>query len=518
MCGVVGIVSQTAVNQLLYDALLALQHRGQDSAGMVTWDGRLQLRKGNGLVREVFEERHMLRLRGNVGIGHVRYPTAGTTSAAEAQPMYVNAPYGISLAHNGNLTNARDLAACVFGAGLRHVNTNSDSEVLLNVFAHELQNIGAPDPGPEHIFAAVEGVQRRCRGAYAAVAMINGRGIVAFRDQHGIRPLCFGVRRTPAGQEVMVASESNALDILGFELVRDVAPGEALYVTPDGKYATRRCAPQAEHTPCIFEHVYLAREDSVMDNISVYRARLRMGEKLADRILKRYAKRPRPRTGRHAARGHDIDVVIPIPESSRASAIPLAHALNVRFREGFVKNRYIGRTFIMAGQNQRAKSVQQKLNAIGVEFQGKNVLLVEDSIVRGTTTGQIVQLARRSGANKVFMAVAAPPVRHPNVYGIDMPVANEFIAYNRTERQIAKEIGVDWLIYQTLDDLVAAAMEGNETLKRFECSVFNGEYVTGDIDEPYLTRLAEARNDQMKQRQETEHFDEPATIELHNHA
>ena len=518
MCGVVGIVSQTQINQTLYDALLALQHRGQDSAGMVTWDGRLQLRKGNGLVREVFEERHMLRLRGNIGIGHVRYPTAGTASAAEAQPMYVNAPYGISLAHNGNLTNAEQLAADLFRAGLRHVNTSSDSEILLNVFADELQNIGAPNPAPEHIFAAVEGVQHRCRGAYAAVAMINGRGIVAFRDQHGIRPLCFGVRQTPAGQEVMVASESNALDILGFELVRDIAPGEALYATANGKYATQRCAPPAAHTPCIFEHVYLAREDSVMDNISVYRARLRMGEKLAKRILERYAKRRRPCTGRHAARDHDIDVVIPIPESSRAAAIPLAHALNVRFREGFVKNRYIGRTFIMPGQNQRAKSVQQKLNAIGVEFQGKNVLLVEDSIVRGTTTGRIVQQARKAGANKVFMAVAAPPVRYPNVYGIDMPAAKEFIAHNRTERQIANAIGVDWLVYQTLDDLTAAAMEGNETLQHFECSVFNGEYITGDINEQYLKRLSDARSDKMKQRHEAEHLDEPAAIELHNHA
>ena len=518
MCGVVGIVSQSAVNQQLYDALLALQHRGQDSAGMVTWDGRLQLRKGNGLVREVFEERHMLRLRGNVGIGHVRYPTAGTSSAAEAQPMYVNAPYGISLAHNGNLTNADELAAGVFRAGLRHVNTDSDSEILLNVFAHELQKIGAPDPRPEHIFAAVEGVQRRCRGAYAAVAMINGRGLVAFRDRHGIRPLCFGVRPGPAGQEVMVASESNALDILGFELERDIAPGEAFYATTDGTWATQRCAPPGQHAPCIFEHVYLAREDSVMDNISVYRARLRMGEKLAERILKRYAKQRRPRSRRHAARGHDIDVVIPIPESSRASAIPLAHALNVKFREGFVKNRYVGRTFIMPGQDQRAKSVQQKLNAIAVEFQGKNVLLVEDSIVRGTTTGQTVQQARRAGANKVFMAVASPPVRYPNVYGIDMPAASEFLAHNRTERQVAKAIGVDWLIYQTLDDLVAAAGEGNTTLERFECSVFDGDYVTGDISEQYLVRLSAVRSDKMKRRRETEPFDEPAVIELHNHA
>ena len=520
MCGVVGIVSQTAVNQQLYDALLALQHRGQDSAGMVTWNGRLQLRKGNGLVREVFEQRHMLRLRGNVGIGHVRYPTAGTGSAAEAQPMYVNAPYGISLAHNGNLTNAKDLAAGVFRAGLRHVNTGSDSEILLNVFAHELQKIGAPDPGPDDIFRAVRGVQERCKGAYAAVAMINGHGMVAFRDRHGIRPLCFGVRQSSAGrQEVMVASESNALDILGFELQRDVAPGEALYVTADGDYTTRRCVQPAGHTPCIFEYVYLAREDSLMDDISVYQARLRMGEKLAQRILKRYGRRSRQLTGRHAARGHDIDVVIPIPESSRAAAIPLAHALKVPFREGFVKNRYIGRTFIMPGQNQRAKSVQQKLNAIGVEFQGKNVLLVEDSIVRGTTTGQIVQQARKAGANKVFMAVASPPVRHPNVYGIDMPAANEFIAYNnRTEKAIAKAIAVDWLIYQALEDLVKAAAEGNEALERFECSVFDGQYVTGDISEEYLASLSQARSDEMKRRREIEHFDERAVIELHDHA
>ncbi len=538
MCGVVGIVSQGPVNQQIYDALLALQHRGQDSAGMVTWEsllrhgtttpaddeltvqapGRLHLRKGNGLVRDVFAERHMRRLRGKMGIGHVRYPTAGTSSAAEAQPMYVNAPYGISLAHNGNLTNARELEAGVFRAGLRHVNTDSDSEILLNVFAHELQKIGAPHPEAKHIFAAVEGVHRRCRGAYAAVAMINGLGVVAFRDPHGIRPLAFGSKRTANGQEVMVASESNAIDILGFDFERDLAPGEAIFIDADGRAVTRRCARPAEHAPCIFEYVYLAREDSVLDNVSVYRARLRMGEKLASHVLKRYAKRRVRLDSRHAKQGHDIDVVIPIPESSRACAIPLAHALGVRFREGFVKNRYIGRTFIMPGQTQRAKSVQQKLNAMPVEFQGKNVLLVEDSIVRGTTTGQIVHQARKAGANKVFMAVAAPPVRYPNVYGIDMPASHEFIAYNRTQEQIAKQIGVDWLVYQTLPDLVAATSGGNKKLTRFECSVFDGEYITGDIDETYLTRLSEVRSDRAKQSLTMEQADEPPVIELHNHA
>ena len=525
MCGVVGIVSRSPVNQAIYDALLALQHRGQDSAGIVTWEdgptataGRLQLRKGNGLVREVFEERHMRRLRGNMGIGHVRYPTAGTASAAEAQPMYVNAPYGISLAHNGNLTNAAELEAGVFRAGLRHVNTSSDSEILLNVFAHELHDIGASSPAAEDVFNAVAGVHRRCRGAYAAVAMINGRGILAFRDPHGIRPLAIGRRETPAGPEFMVASESSAIDILGFRFERDVAPGEAVYISADGHRESRRCAPAAIHTPCIFEHVYLAREDSVMDNVSVYRARLRMGEKLATRILASYKRRRRKLTGRHAKLGHDIDVVIPIPESSRAAAIPLAHALGVKFREGFVKNRYIGRTFIMPGQGQRTRSVQQKLNAISLEFQAKNVLLVEDSIVRGTTTGQIVRQARRAGANKVFMAVAAPPVRFPNVYGIDMPAANEFLAHKRSEQQIARQIGVDWLIYQTLDDLVAAAAGGDKTLTQFECSVFDGRYVTGDIDEGYLARLSQARNDQTKRSADAETVSEPAVIELHNHA
>ena len=522
MCGVVGIVSQGPVFHQIYDALLALQHRGQDSAGMVTWesmggrfrrpgsqaDGRLQLRKGNGLVREIFEERHMQRLRGNMGVGHVRYPTAGSSSAAEAQPMYVNAPYGISLAHNGNLTNARELEADVFRSDLRHVNTDSDSEILLNVFAHELHAVGALKPDAEHVFKALRGVYERCRGGYAAVAMINGRGIVAFRDAHGIRPLAFGVRTGPDGsQEVMVASESSAIDILGFDFVRDVGPGEAIFIDPTGQYETRRCAPRQEHTPCIFEHVYLAREDSILDDISVYKARLRMGEKLVGPILDRYPQRK-----------HDIDVVIPIPESSRASAIPLAYALGVKYREGFVKNRYIGRTFIMPGQNQRAKSVQQKLNAIDLEFRGKNVLLVEDSIVRGTTTEQIVRQARRAGARKVFLAVAAPPVRFPNVYGIDMPAAREFIAYNRSEEEVAAAIGVDWLVYQSIENLVAAATEGNPKLKRFECSVFDGKYITGDIDDEYLAMLSAVRNDRSKQRREIEEAADSAVIELYNHA
>ncbi|MCY3841228.1 MAG: amidophosphoribosyltransferase [Gammaproteobacteria bacterium] len=513
MCGVVGIVGASPVNQQIYDALLALQHRGQDSAGMVTWDDadRLNLRKGNGLVRDVFEERHMHRLRGNMGVGHVRYPTAGTSSAAEAQPMYVNAPYGISLAHNGNLTNAKRLEMDVFRAGLRHVNTTSDSEILLNVFAHELHKIGVFEPGPEQVFEAIAGVHRRCRGAYVAVAMINGRGIAAFRDRHGIRPLAFGVRQVEDGsgghrQEVVVASESSAINILGFDFVRDIQPGEAIFIDLGGNYVTQSCAPPAVHTPCIFEHVYLAREDSIMDEVSVYKARLRMGEKLAQRILSRFGKE------------HDIDVVIPIPESSRTCAIPLAYALGVKFREGFVKNRYIGRTFIMPGQSQRAKSVQQKLNAIELEFQGKNVLLVEDSIVRGTTTGEIVRQARRAGARKVFMAVAAPPVRYPNVYGIDMPAAHEFLAYGRTEEQIAEAIGVDWLVYQFIEDLVAAAAEGNSKLKRFECSVFDGEYVTGDIDGDYLAQLSQTRSDTVKRRRDAEIVGDATVIELHNHA
>ncbi len=508
MCGVVGMVSGSAVNQQLYDALTVLQHRGQDAAGIVTCDsGNLYLRKGNGLVSDVFQQQHMQRLVGNMGIGHVRYPTAGSSNSAEAQPMYVNSPYGITLAHNGNLTNSEQLKRDVYREDLRHVNTGSDSEVLLNVFAHELQRVAGHRPEPEHIFEAVAGVHQRCRGAYAVVAMVIGGGIVGFRDKFGIRPLVFGKRETESGADYMIASESVALDILGFQLIRDVAPGEAVYVSAQGELATRVCAESAVHTPCIFEQVYLARPDSIIDQVSVYKSRLRMGEKLADRIVSMYSRDE-----------HDIDVVIPIPDTGRTAALPLAHRLDVKYREGFVKNRYIGRTFIMPGQQQRRKSVRQKLNPIELEFKGKNVLLVDDSIVRGTTISQIIALARAAGARKVYMASAAPAVRFPNVYGIDMPSAGEFVAYNRTDEEVARVIGADWLIYQNTDDLVACAVEGNPRITRYECSIFDGDYVTGDIDDAYLERLSFNRNDLMKQRREADYSGDHSFIELHNHA
>lgn len=508
MCGVVGMVSGSAVNQQLYDALTVLQHRGQDAAGIVTCDsGNLYLRKGNGLVSDVFQQQHMQRLVGNMGIGHVRYPTAGSSNSAEAQPMYVNSPYGITLAHNGNLTNSEQLKRDVYREDLRHVNTGSDSEVLLNVFAHELQRVAGHRPEPDHIFEAVAGVHQRCRGAYAVVAMVIGGGIVGFRDKFGIRPLVFGKRETESGTDYMIASESVALDILGFQLVRDVAPGEAVYISAQGELSTRVCAESTVHTPCIFEQVYLARPDSIIDQVSVYKSRLRMGEKLADRIVSLYS--------RHE---HDIDVVIPIPDTGRTAALPLAHRLDVKYREGFVKNRYIGRTFIMPGQQQRRKSVRQKLNPIELEFKGKNVLLVDDSIVRGTTISQIIALARAAGARKVYMASAAPAVRFPNVYGIDMPSAGEFVAYNRTDEEVARVIGADWLIYQNTDDLVACAVEGNPRITRYECSIFDGDYVTGDIDDAYLERLSFNRNDLMKQRREADYSGDHSFIELHNHA
>ena len=508
MCGIVGIVSQQNVNQQIYDALTGLQHRGQDAAGMVTSDGqRLHLRKGNGLVRDVFQQHHMQRLLGNVGIGHVRYPTAGSSSSAEAQPMYVNSPYGIMLAHNGNLTNSKALQADVFREDLRHVNTNSDSEVLLNVFAHELQIQHALRPEASHVFEAVSGVHRRCRGAYAAVALIVGCGVVAFRDRFGIRPLVFGRRESERGYDYMVASESVALDTLGFELLRDVAPGEAVFISNEGEVHTRICAEKTELSPCIFEYVYLARPDSIVDRISVYKSRLRMGEHLAEQILERFPNGD-----------HDIDVVIPIPDTGRTAALPLAHQLNVKYREGFIKNRYIGRTFIMPGQKQRQQSVRQKLNAIDLEFKGKNVLLVDDSIVRGTTIQQIIQLAREAGARKVYIASAAPAIRFPNVYGIDMPTPNEFVAYNRTEEEVGRLIGADMLVYQRIDDLITSAREGNPRIRRFDCSVFDGEYVTGDIDDDYLERLSLERSDFMKQRRDTELNPDQTVIELHNHA
>jgi amidophosphoribosyltransferase len=491
MCGLVGVVAKSEVAVTLYDTLTVLQHRGQDAAGIATsHQGKLNLRKDNGLVKDVFRTRHMRRLTGNMGIGHVRYPTAGSSSPALAQPFYVNSPYGLSLAHNGNLTNSAELAKELYSEDLRHINTDSDSEVLLNIFAHELVQVGREVPTPDDVFKAVEGVHRRCRGGYVALVMITGYGIVGFRDPHGIRPLVYGKRINKQGNaEYMLASESVALDSQGFTVVRDVAPGEAVYIDADGGLHTRVCAEAKQVTPCIFEHVYFARPDSMMDSISVYKARLRMGERLADKV-----KRLRP--------DHDIDVVIPIPDTSRTSALELANCLGVKYREGFVKNRYIGRTFIMPGQSERRKSVRQKLNAIELEFRGKNVLLVDDSIVRGTTCKQIIQMARDVGAKNVYFASASPPVRYPNVYGIDMPSATELIAHGRTEQEVQDLIGADWLIFQDLDDLVAAAREGNPEISRFDCAVFDGHYITGDVDEAYLKALEEARNDAAKQQRE----------------
>ena len=483
MCGIVGIVGHGPVNQRLYDALTVLQHRGQDAAGIVTSaDGRLYLRKDNGLVRDVFQQSDMQQLAGNMGIGHCRYPTAGTMNCNEAQPFYVNSPYGITLAHNGNLTNADQLAQELFRADLRHINTSSDSEVLLNVFAHELQVRGKLRPTEEDVFAAVEGVHRRCQGAYAVVAMITGYGVVAFRDPLGVRPLVFGQRETDMGSEYMLASESVALDVLGFRLVGDVAAGEAVYVDAQGFVHRRSCAAGAVLTPCIFEHVYLARPDSIMDDVSIYKTRLRQGEHLAEKIR---------RTIPH----HDVDVVVPIPDTARTAAMAMAHELNLKYREALVKNRYIGRTFIMPEQQQRKDSVRRKLNPIPLEFKGKNVLLVDDSIVRGTTSKQIVQMAREAGANRVYYCSAAAEVRYPNVYGIDMPAAHELIAHERSADEVCRLIGADWLVYQDLADLIACSREGNPAIERFETSIFDGQYLAGHVDAGYLGRLERVRSD-----------------------
>lgn len=486
MCGVVGIYSHSPVNQNLYDALTVLQHRGQDAAGIVTEDaGQLFLRKANGLVKDVFHTRHMHQLYGNIGVGHVRYPTAGGSSSAEAQPLYVNSPFGIVLAHNGNLTNREQLKVELYETDRRHINTSSDSEILLNVFAHELQETKTKKLTPDDVFNAIEKVYQRCRGGFAAVAMISGQGMVFFRDHHGIRPLVFGKREYNGKFAYMAASESVAIDILNYELVRDVAPGEAIFIDAEGNMHHKICAPGYEAAPCIFEHVYLARPDSFMDDILVYRARLRMGEKLADKIIRTWS-------------DHDIDVVIPIPDTSTTSAVELASKLNVKLRHGFIKNRYIGRTFIMPGQQMRKKSVRQKLNAIDLEFKDKNVLLMDDSIVRGTTSKQIVDMAREAGAKKVYFASAAPAIRYPNVYGIDMPSAKELIAHGKTDEEVGQLIGADKLIYQDLQDLIDSCQEGNPKITRFDTSVFDKSYVTGDIDEAYLERLEENRNDLAK--------------------
>jgi amidophosphoribosyltransferase len=489
MCGIIAIVGQSPVNQALYDGLTILQHRGQDAAGIVTSaNNRLYLRKANGLVKDVFHMRHMQKLEGNSGLGHCRYPTAGSSSVSEAQPFYVNSPFGIALAHNGNLVNAVELREDLYREDRRHLNTNSDSEILLNVFAHELlRHIpeGVSKLPPEAVFKAIEGVYERCSGGFAVVALIVGFGIVAFRDSYGIRPLIRGIRHTETGAEHIVASESVALDGLGFDVVDDVHPGQAVLVEFDGKVHKRQCAKQSAYAPCIFEHVYFARPDSMIDGISVYKTRLRMGDALAKKIKENLPDDP-------------IDVVIPIPDTSRTSALQLSYHLGAPYREGFMKNRYIGRTFIMPGQEERKKSVRQKLNSIDLEFRDKNVLLVDDSIVRGTTSSQIVAMARESGARKVYFASAAPPVRYPNVYGIDMPTASELVANGRNVEEVCKLIGADHLWYQDLDDLVQCASAGNPDIKGFDTSCFDKKYITGDVSEHYLETLEIERNDGAK--------------------
>ncbi|MBE7216736.1 amidophosphoribosyltransferase [Shewanella benthica] len=500
MCGIVGIVGRSSVNQPIYDALTVLQHRGQDAAGIVTVDGSaFRLRKANGLVKDVFEVKHMQRLQGNIGIGHVRYPTAGSSSASEAQPFYVNSPFGISLAHNGNLTNTVELHKRLLKQR-RHVNTTSDSEVLLNLLADELQQCTNENLSADEVFDAVANVHSLIRGAYAVVALIIGQGMVAFRDPFGIRPLVLGKQETENGVEYMIASESVALDAVGFKLMRDIAPGEAVYITPDGELYTRQCAKDPVYAPCLFEFVYFARPDSTIDKVSVYGSRVNMGAKLGEKIKREWE-------------DHDIDVIIPIPETSCDTALEIARHLDLPYRQGFVKNRYIGRTFIMPGQQERKKSVRRKLNAIGVEFKGKNVLLVDDSVVRGTTSEQIIQMAREAGANKVYFASAAPEIRFPNVYGIDMPTASELIAHGRDVEEISKMIGADGMIFQDLEDLVDAVRMENPEIKRFETSVFDGNYITKDVDQAYLDHITQLRNDDSKANRSK---DIGTNLELHN--
>ena len=487
MCGVVGLVSKSEVSPSLYEALTVIQHRGQDAAGISTLeDGRLHTRKQIGLVRDVFREKHIEELKGQIGIGHVRYPTAGGASREYSQPLYVNSPYGISISHNGNLVNTEELAKELNKDNYRHLNTSSDSEVILNVFAHELQKAGSFNPSPEEIFTAVEKTHLRLKGAYSVLLMISGVGLVAIRDPKGIRPLILGKKDNDLiGADYMIASESPALSALEFEIEGDLKPGEAVLITPQGKLYRKVCHNKPSKNPCIFEYVYLARPDAVIDGISVMRSRLRMGQKLGKKILETYP-------------DHDIDAVIPIPESSTSSAIEVAKTLNVNYREGFVKNRYIGRTFIMPKQELRKKSVRRKLNPIPFEFKDKNVLLVDDSIVRGTTSREIVEMARSVGAKKVYFASAAPPIRFQNVYGIDMAATAELIAHQRSEEQIAEFIGADWLIYQDLEDLIDSAQAGNPEIKKFETSVFDGNYICGSVTKDYLTNLESDRKDSNK--------------------
>ena len=486
MCGIVGISAENNVVGDLYDSLLMLQHRGQDSAGMVVCDseGKLNSRKSMGYVRDTFLQRHMDKLVGNYGIGHVRYPTAGGDGKEFAQPMYVNSPYGISLAHNGNLTNSESLANELFHAEMRQLNTDSDSEVLLNIFAHELGKQREIYPEAKHIFKAVAKTHRRCDGAYAVIALITGFGLLAFRDVNGIRPLVIGIRKGKNRDEYMISSENAAFASLGFETLRDVDPGEAVFIDNNGRLHTQQCAEVYQERPCIFEYVYFARPDSTIDQISVYKSRMRMGKRLANKIT-----RINP--------DHDIDVVIPIPDSSTTAALQLADELKIPYREGFVKNRYIGRTFIMPHQEERKKSVRRKLNILDLEFKDKNVLLVDDSIVRGTTSRKIIEMAKEAGANKVYFASAAPPVKYQNLYGIDMPATKELVASKKTDEEICAEIGADWLIYQDINDLIASVQEGNPNIKEFECSVFTGQYIT-PLNDGYLENLENTRDDSSK--------------------
>lgn len=487
MCGVIGIVSHEPVNQALYDGLTVLQHRGQDAAGIVTSSGKkLHIRRKNGLVKDVFRTRHMRKLDGNMGVGHVRYPTAGSSSVAEAQPFYVNSPYGISLAHNGNLTNGKDLKRELYEEDFRHINTESDSEILLNIFAQALYQKHAYRVSANDVFDAVRTVHERCEGAYAVIAMITRDGIVGFRDPHGIRPLVYGVKETKSGKDYMIASESVALDSQGYTLVRDIKPGEAIFISESGEISTKQCAKNPKYRTCIFEYVYFARPDSIIDNVFVHKARMRTGHKLAERILREW-------------KDHDIDVVMPIPDTSRTAALEMGYTLDIPYREGFIKNRYIGRTFIMPGQETREKSVRQKLNPLGIEFKNKNVLLVDDSIVRGTTSKQIVQMAKDAGAKKVYMASASPAVRYPNIYGIDMPAAKELIANNKTEEEVASAIGADRLFYLSLEDLIEAVREGNPKLTEFDCSVFDGNYIVGG-SEDYFKQLEIFRSEGTKKK------------------
>ena len=490
MCGIVGISAESNVAAEIYDSLLMLQHRGQDAAGMVVCDseGKLNSRKSMGYVRDVFQQNHMNKLVGNYGIGHVRYPTAGGAGKEFAQPMYVNSPYGISLAHNGNLTNSKELAKQLFHAEMRHLNTDSDSEVLLNIFAHELGKQREIYPSAEHIFKAVTKTHRRCDGAYAVLALITGHGILGFRDNNATRPLSIGIRKGQTRDEYIIASEDALFTSQGFEKLRDVEPGEAVFIDKNGTFFSQQCAETPQKKPCIFEYVYFSRPDSKIDEISVYKARMRMGSKLAQSI-------------KNINPSHDIDVVIPIPDSSTTAALQLAVDLDVPYREGFVKNRYIGRTFIMPYQEERKKSVRRKLNILDLEFRGKNVLLVDDSIVRGTTSKKIIEMAKESGAKKVYFASAAPAIKYQNLYGIDMPATKELVASNRTHEEVAKEIGADWLIYQTLEDLIDTVQYGNPDIKEFETSIFTGDYIT-PLGENYLQDLEDSRQDDVKAQRE----------------